>query len=108
MSVSHWSRVSFGRAFSAGKEPTMPALHCSITSFGLPAMNIGAPITGMRSFCNIGGRDTAFISVSKSSAERIMRPPQRRAPDRSPEQPHAVRLVRGHLEHHLGRDHLAA
>ena len=56
ISVSHWSSASFGRALSAGKEPTTPALHCSITSFGLPAMNIGAPITGMRRFCRTEGK----------------------------------------------------
>ena len=37
-----------GRAFSAGKLPTIPAVHCAITSFGFETMNIGAPITGMR------------------------------------------------------------
>jgi hypothetical protein len=36
-----------------------PALHCSITSFGLPAMNIGAPITGMRRRCRTGGETCA-------------------------------------------------
>ena len=37
-----------GRAFSAGKLPTIPAVHWAITSFGFETMNIGAPMTGMR------------------------------------------------------------
>ena len=28
-----------GRALSAGKLPTMPLVHCAITSFGLETMN---------------------------------------------------------------------
>ena len=35
-----------GRAFSAGKLPTMPALHWAMTSFGLETMKSGAPMTG--------------------------------------------------------------
>ena len=45
-----------GRAFSAGNPPTMPAVHCAITRRGLETMNIGAPITGIRSLCRTGGR----------------------------------------------------
>jgi nitronate monooxygenase len=40
--------VAAGRALSAGKLPTIPAVHCAMTSFGLEMMNIGAPITGRR------------------------------------------------------------
>eukprot|EP00966_Prymnesium_polylepis_P077295 1790384-Prymnesium_polylepis.2 len=40
--VSHSSSLSFGRALSAGKEPTMPALHWAITSSGLDTMKSGA------------------------------------------------------------------
>src|SRR3990167_3240116 len=47
MRFSHSSSTSFGRALSAGKEPTMPALHCSITRSGLDTMNSGAPTTGI-------------------------------------------------------------
>ena len=32
--VSHSSSNSAGRAFSAGNDPTMPALHCASTSSG--------------------------------------------------------------------------
>ena len=35
--------------FSAGNDPTMPALHCASTSLGVETMNIGAPMTGKRS-----------------------------------------------------------
>src|ERR1700722_15942468 len=35
-----------GRAFSAGKAPTIPALHWAITSAGCETMNSGAPTTG--------------------------------------------------------------
>ena len=34
ISVSHSSSCSAGRALSAGKAPTMPALHCAITRSG--------------------------------------------------------------------------
>jgi len=54
--VSQSSSASFGRALSAGNEPTIPDLHCSITSCGLPAMNIGAPMTGRRRLFRIGGK----------------------------------------------------
>ena len=49
MRFSHSSSTSFGRALSAGKEPTMPALHCSITRSGLETMNSGAPTAGIES-----------------------------------------------------------
>src|SRR5208282_2804973 len=38
-----------GRALSAGKAPTIPALHWAITSAGCEMMNNGAPTTGSRS-----------------------------------------------------------
>jgi hypothetical protein len=53
---SHSSSSDWGRAFSAGNEPTMPALHCAITSSGVETMNRGAPITGRRSRAKTGGR----------------------------------------------------
>src|SRR5882762_10117231 len=43
---SHSSSSSAGRAFSAGNDPTTPALHCAITRSGTEMMNSGAPITG--------------------------------------------------------------
>jgi len=45
----------------AGIAPTMPALHCSITSFGLLMMNSGEPITGSGRFCRTGGSDKAGL-----------------------------------------------
>jgi signal transduction histidine kinase len=48
--ASHSSSCASGRAFSAGKEPTMPALHCASTSGGCEMMKRGDPTTGMRRF----------------------------------------------------------
>ena len=61
ISASHSSSSSAGRAFSAGIAPTMPALHCSITSLGLLMMNSGEPITGSGRFCRTGGSDKAGL-----------------------------------------------
>src|SRR5258706_6001074 len=44
--TSHSSSSAGGRAFNAGNDPTIPALHCAITSSGTEMMNSGAPITG--------------------------------------------------------------
>ena len=38
---NHSRRTAAGRALSAGKLPTMPALHCAITSSGPETMNSG-------------------------------------------------------------------
>ena len=46
ISCSHSSSWEIGRALSAGKAPTMPALHWAITSAGWEMMNNGAPMTG--------------------------------------------------------------
>ena len=46
MRSSHTASSSFGRAFSAGNEPTTPALHWAITRSGVETINIGEPITG--------------------------------------------------------------
>src|SRR3569832_1566364 len=53
--VSHVLSKPAGRAFSAGKDPTMPALHCAATRAGPLAMNSGAPMPGKLSFCNPAG-----------------------------------------------------
>src|SRR4030081_3152516 len=45
--TSHSSSSAGGRAFSAGNDPTIPALHCAITRSGTEMMNSGAPITGI-------------------------------------------------------------
>src|SRR6266567_1831318 len=45
--ASHSSSSAGGRAFSAGNDPTTPALHCAITRSGTEMMNSGAPITGI-------------------------------------------------------------
>src|SRR5438270_4538689 len=47
MRASHSSRSAGGRAFRAGNEPTIPALHCAITRSGTEMMKSGAPMTGM-------------------------------------------------------------
>src|SRR5436305_15009026 len=41
----------------------MPDVHWAMTSLGLDTMNIGAPITGMRKCCRIGGRLSASNPV---------------------------------------------
>jgi hypothetical protein len=46
ISASQSSSNAAGRALSAGIEPTTPAVHCAITSFGLLTMNSGAPMMG--------------------------------------------------------------
>ncbi|MNT37277.1 hypothetical protein D3C72_1734090 [compost metagenome] len=43
------TRVSCGRAFSAGKAPMMPLRHCSTTRSRVEAMNSGDPMIGRRS-----------------------------------------------------------
>src|SRR6185437_13729394 len=50
MRASHSSSIEIGRAFSDGKDPMMPALHCASTSSGASMMNSGDPITGTLSF----------------------------------------------------------
>ena len=52
-----FSSSSAGRALSAGKDPTIPALHCAITRSGPDTMNKGAPTIGISKFCKIGGND---------------------------------------------------
>src|SRR3978361_966403 len=47
MRSSHSSSSAGGRAFSAGNDPTTPALHCAITRSGTEMMKSGAPITGI-------------------------------------------------------------
>src|SRR5580704_10449398 len=46
ISCSHSSSCEMGRALSAGKAPTIPALHWAITKAGCETMNSGAPTTG--------------------------------------------------------------
>src|ERR1700733_400555 len=46
MRDSHSPSFSTGRAFSAGNEPMIPALHWAMTSSGPDTMNNGAPTTG--------------------------------------------------------------
>ena len=58
ISCSHSSSCSAGRAFRDGKLPTMPLVHCAMTSLGFETMNNGEPMTGMRSPCRIGGKLT--------------------------------------------------
>src|SRR6056297_1218590 len=63
MRSSHSSSMDWGRAFSAGNAPTIPALHWASTRSGVETMNIGAPMTGRRRFpCSSSGRamDSSF------------------------------------------------
>jgi hypothetical protein len=56
--VSHSSSSSAGRALSAGKEPTMPALHSAATRRGFETMNIGEAMTGRLSRdCTLSSQD---------------------------------------------------
>ena len=74
MRTIHSSSALSGRAFSAGNEPTIPAVHCAITRSGLETMNSGAPITGSRSRERTGGSDIgailAQLAGARSSAGR--------------------------------------
>src|SRR5438270_712828 len=55
ISASQPSSCSAGRAFRAGIDPTMPDVHCAMTSFGLLTMKSGAPMTGNARFRRTGG-----------------------------------------------------
>src|SRR5689334_16726242 len=60
MRAIHSSSSEAGRAFSAGNEPTTPALHCAITRSGTEIMKSGEPITGIdRRPLNKAGMDIA-------------------------------------------------
>ena len=65
ISASHSSSCDAGRAFSAGIEPTTPALHCAMTSFGLLMMNSGAPMIGSGR-CGQDGRARAWTGFRRS------------------------------------------
>ena len=43
---SHCSNTPSGRAFSEGKEPTIPLRHCASTRSGCDTMNMGAAMAG--------------------------------------------------------------
>src|SRR3977135_1803754 len=65
--TSHSSSSAGGRAFSAGNDPTIPALHCAITRSGTEMMNSGAPITGIdRRPLNKAGMDIEKILIQRS------------------------------------------
>ena len=55
----HSSSWLCGRALSAGKLPTMPALHCAMTRSGPDTMKSGAPMTGRRRREKMSGRAKA-------------------------------------------------
>src|SRR3954453_4770058 len=66
MRTSHSSSSTGGRAFSAGNDPTTPALHCAITRSGTEIMNSGAPITGIDSRpLNTPGMDMREIPLAR-------------------------------------------
>ena len=72
--ASHSSSSSGGRAFSAGNEPTTPALHCAITRSGTEMMNSGAPITGIdRRPLNKAGMDIGVKILWRSSLDECLR-----------------------------------
>src|SRR3546814_3944480 len=56
MRWSHSSSSGCGRALSAGKLPTIPALHCAMTRSGPETMKSGEPMTGRRRRSKIAGR----------------------------------------------------
>ena len=58
---SHSSSSVCGRALSAGNDPTIPALHCAITSSGPEMMNSGEPMIGRRKERRMAG---TVIAVS--------------------------------------------
>ena len=55
ISINHSSNCSAGRALSAGIDPTTPALHCSMTNFGLLIMNKGEAMTGKGKLAKAAG-----------------------------------------------------
>ena len=57
----HSSSWLCGRAFSAGKLPTIPALHWAMTRSGLETMNSGAPMTGRRRSKMAGGHSSSSV-----------------------------------------------
>src|SRR5215475_11242482 len=64
----HSSSSEAGRAFSAGNEPTTPALHWAITRSGTEMMNSGEPITGIdRRPLNKAGMDICGGSPQANS-----------------------------------------
>ena len=72
MRCSHSSSNDCGRELSAGKAPTIPALHWAMTSSGPEMMNSGDPITGRRSVSNIWGRlMPAFHSATETTVQRL-------------------------------------
>src|SRR5258707_4768304 len=74
MQMIHSSSSSLGRALSAGKAPTMPALHCAITSSGTETMKSGAPITGSDSLpCIRRGIGIRILLLGRGAEARSYR-----------------------------------
>ena len=69
ISASHSSSCSAGRALSAGIEPTTPAVHWAMTSFGLLMMKSGAPMIGSGSDRRTGGR--GMQAFGRGAARRL-------------------------------------
>src|SRR3954471_3496887 len=74
MRSSHSSSCSFGRALSAGKEPTTPEMHCAMTRSGLEMMNSGAPFTGRPRGFRMSGFDIGFGLRGSTLACRLENP----------------------------------
>ena len=62
ISASHSSSCSAGRAFSAGIEPTTPAVHWAMTSLGLLMMKSGAPMIGSGRLRRTAGNGIGFLA----------------------------------------------
>src|SRR6476620_8191773 len=78
ISASHSSSCSAGRAFSAGIEPTMPAVHWAMTSLGLLTMKSGAPKIGRGRLRRTAGSGIEFllgarIDGGQDASERFKR-----------------------------------
>src|SRR5829696_6540445 len=66
--LSHSESFSTGRAFSAGNEPTTPALHWAITSSGPETINSGEPTTGSSSVSTSeAGNGIRFLPLQRKA-----------------------------------------
>lgn len=68
ISLSQSRSADCGRAFSAGKDPMIPEVHCAMTRSGVEMMNIGEARTGTRS-CDV--RSAKVVTWNRLSDRRI-------------------------------------
>ncbi len=76
ISLSQSRSADCGRAFSAGKDPMMPEVHCAMTRSGVEMMNIGEARTGTRS-CDV--RSAKVVTWNRLSDRRIREVFERRS-----------------------------